>query len=161
MLEGKNILLGINTMIASKSKVYTKTGERLEGCLVRSESKIFALENFRTCVNVFSSGNNKNTYGNKTKTASSSFQPAFTYSDTNGFFDSFKTVTSKSAGRQRLLLDNVVLKHGLLWIVDDDGEMHNMYEYIFNCNMCSKLSLLYFLYVIRIYFYVISNSIYR
>ena len=126
----KNILLGINTMIASKSKVYTKTGERLEGCLVRSESKIFALENFRTCVNVFSSGNNKNTYGNKTKTASSSFQPAFTYSDTNGFFDSFKTVTSKSAGRQRLLLDNVVLKHGLLWIVDDNGEMHNMYEYM-------------------------------
>ena len=40
-------------------------------------------------------------------------------------------------------------------------EPFNMYEYIFNCNMCSKLSLLYFLYVIRIYFYVITYTIYR
>jgi len=112
----KKILLGINTIIASKSKQYTKTGERIEGCLVRSDSKIFALENFRTCVNIYK--------------GESDFQPAFTYADTNGFFDSFKTVTSKSAGRQRLLLDNVVIKGGMLWIVDDDGTMHNMYEYM-------------------------------
>ena len=113
----KKILIGINTIIASKSKQYTTTGEKLEGCLVRSESKIFALENFRTCANIY----NNNT--------ASAFQPAFTYSDTNGFFDSFKTVTSKSAGRQRLLLDNVVVKDGLLWI-EEKGKMHNMYEYL-------------------------------
>lgn len=112
----KNIILGINTIIASQSKQYTEYGEKLEGCLVRSESKIFALENFRTCVNVFH--------------GTGSYQPAFTYKDTNGFFDSFKTVTSKAAGRQRLLLDNVVIKDGLLWIEEDDGTMHNMYEYI-------------------------------
>lgn len=114
----KGILLGVNQIISSKAKQYTTTGEKLEGCLVRSESKIFALENFRTCVNIYN--------GN----GDSAYQPAFTYIDTNGFFDSFKTVTSKSAGRQRLLLDNVVTKHGLLWIVDDDGTMHNMYEYL-------------------------------
>ena len=112
----KKILLGINQIISSTSKQYTRTGEKIEGCLVRSESKIFALENFRTCVNIYK--------------GESSFQPAFSYTDTNGFFDSFKTVTSKSAGRQRLLLDNVVIKGGMLWIVDDDGTMHHMYEYM-------------------------------
>lgn len=112
----KGILLGVNTIIVSKSKRYNDLGEHLEGCLVRSESKIFALENFRTCANIYNSGG--------------SFQPAFTYKDTNGFFDSFKTVTSKAAGRQRLLLDNVVVKDGLLWIVDDKGNLHNMYEYV-------------------------------
>lgn len=112
----KNIILGINTLIASKSKTYNEVGEKLEGCLVRSESKIFALENFRTCANIYN--------------ASGTFQPAFTYKDINGFFDSFKTVTSKAAGRQRLLLDNVVVKDGLLWIIEDDGSMHNMYEYL-------------------------------
>lgn len=114
----KNIIIGINNIIASKSKQYSESGEHLEGCLVRSESKIFALENFRTCVNIYNSSNG------------SSFQPAFTYTDTNGFFDSFKTVTSKAAGRQRLLLDNIVVKDGLLWVIDEDGNMHNMYEYI-------------------------------
>ena len=112
----KGILLGVNKIIGSRAKQFSTSGEKLEGCLVRSESRIFALENFRTCCNIYNSEGD--------------FQPAFTYTDTNGFFDSFKTVTSKSAGRQRLLLDNVVLKHGLLWIIDEDGEMHNMYEYI-------------------------------
>ena len=114
----KHILLGINNIISHKSKTYSSTGEKLEGCLVRSESKIFALENFRTCVNIYDGG------------GSTSFQPAFTYMDTNGFFDSFKTVTSKSAGRQRLLLDNVVVKDGLLWIVEEDGTIKNMFEYL-------------------------------
>ncbi|MBQ8218487.1 MAG: hypothetical protein IJZ79_01945 [Bacilli bacterium] len=123
----KNIILGINTIIAGKSKNYNELGEKLEGCLVRSESKIFALENFRTCVNVYNSGG--------------SYQPAFTYKDTNGFFDSFKTVTSKAAGRQRLLLDNVVVKDGLLWIIEDDGSMHNMYEYL-NMPQSKRLSCL-------------------
>lgn len=123
----KHILIGVNQIIASKSKQYSKSGEKLEGCLVRSESKIFALENFRTCANIYNSGG--------------AFQPAFTYNDTNGFFDSFKTVTSKAAGRQRLLLDNVVVNDGLLWIEEDDGSLHNMYEYI-NFPQSKRLSCL-------------------
>ena len=111
----KKILLGINTIIASKSKVYTASGEQYEGCLIRSESKIFALENFRTCVNIYNSGG--------------TYQPAFTYDDINGFFDSFKTVTSKAAGRQRLLLDNIIIKDGLLW-VEEENSVKNMYEYL-------------------------------
>ena len=112
----KGILLGVNTMIASKAKQFSKSGEKLEGSLVSSKSKIFALENFRTCVNIYNSD--------------STFQPAFTYTDTNGFFDSFKTVTSKSAGRQRLLLDNIVINHGMLYVIEKDGSAHNMFEYL-------------------------------
>ena len=114
----KKILLGVNVLINSKSKQYTTTGEKIEGCLVRSDSTIFALENFRTCVNIYKNPENLE------------YQPAFNYTDTTGFFDSFKTVTSKSAGRQRLLLDNVVVKNGMLWIVDEDGTQHNMYEFL-------------------------------
>ena len=110
----KKILLGINQMFASQDKQYSKSGEHLEGCLVRSESPIFALENFRTVVNIYNGD----------------YKPAFTYTDTVGFFDSFKTVTSGSAGRQRLLLDNVIVKDGMLWIRENDGTEHNMYEYL-------------------------------
>ena len=123
----KRILLGVNTLIASKAKQYTTSGEKLEGCLVRSDSMIFALENFRACVNIYNNDNNNN--NNNDNGNGNTFKPAFTYADTNGFFDSFKTVTSQSAGRQRLLLDNVVCKKGMLWIVDEDGVQRNMYDY--------------------------------
>lgn len=123
----KGILIGINTLIISKTKNYSILGEKLEGCLVRSESPIFALENFRTCANIYNSG--------------TTFQPAFTYTDTNGFFDSFKTVTSKAAGRQRLLLDNIIVKDGLLWVEEKDGKQHNMYEYL-NMPQATRLSCL-------------------
>ena len=115
----KDIYFPANTLILSVNKQYTKFGYKIEGSLVRVESPIFALENFRTSINVFAS-----------KKTGSDYQPKFCYSDATGFFDSFKTVTSKSAGRQRLLLDNVVTRHGMLYIVDDDGTMHNMYEYL-------------------------------
>ena len=129
----KHILIGVNQIIASKSKQYSTTGEKLEGCLIRSESKIFALENFRTCANIYNNNTTQTIIvkGKKVKkTTNTSFQPPFTYADTNGFFDSFKTVTSKTAGRQRLLLDNIVIKDGLLWVQDEDGTEHNMFEYI-------------------------------
>lgn len=108
----KEIILGINLQIASKAKQYTKTAKMLEGSLVRVESPITALENFRTVVNVYNGD----------------FKPAFCYTDTVGFFDSFKTVTSGSAGRQRLLLDNVTVKDGMLWIRQEDGTEKNMFE---------------------------------
>ena len=124
----KDILLGVNKIIGSSAKQYSSSGEHYEGCLIRSESKIFALENFRTCVNIYHNGN-ENKF-DKSKKKKNDYKPPFTYSDCNGFFDSFKTVTSKTAGRQRMLLDNVVLKDGMLWIVEKDGSMHNMYEYL-------------------------------
>jgi len=108
----KKILLGINQMFASQNKVFY-TGERNDGCLIRAESPIYALENFRTVVNIYNG----------------EYKPAFTYTDTIGFFDAFKTVTSSSAGRQRLLLDNVIVKDGMLWI-EENGVEKNMFEYM-------------------------------
>lgn len=128
----KGILLGVNKIIGSNAKQYSSSGEKYEGCLVRSESKIFALENFRTCINIYHSSTehvNPNDANSATKKRND-FKPPFTYSDCNGFFDSFKTVTSKTAGRQRMFLDNIVLKDGMMWVVDKDGTMHNMYEYL-------------------------------
>ena len=29
-----------------------------------------------------------------------------------------------------MLLDNVVVKNGMLWIVEEDGTQHNMYEFL-------------------------------
>ena len=135
----KKIYLDIAGIISNKKKHTVINGEAFDGCLVRSESKIFALENFRTCVNIFGDANNnkknfrkyvrnkKRSSSNKKNDGSNS---KFIYSDINGFFDSFKTVTSKSAGRQRLLLDNVVVNDGMLWVVDEKHKEHNMYEYI-------------------------------
>ena len=89
-----------------------------EGQLLISESPIFALENFRTVINVYHSKGN--------------YTPNFSFSDTIGFFDSFKTATSHQAGRQRLLLDNIVVRDGMLFVREDDGSEHSMYEYINN-----------------------------
>lgn len=107
----KNILLGINVMIASQAKQYSKSGEKLEGSLVLCTSPIFALENFRTTINIFT--------GN--------YKPAFTYTDTIGFFDAFKTATTGEAGRHRLLLDNITIKDGMLWVRTENGDI-NMFE---------------------------------
>lgn len=114
----KNIILGISSTFVSQAKQYTATGEKLEGQLVLSESPIFSLEQFRTVINIYKSD--------------TGFIPQFTYKDTNGFFDSFRTATSKSAGRQRLLLDNISIKDGMLWVKEEDCTEHNMYEYINN-----------------------------
>lgn len=108
----KNILLGINTLIVSQSKQYSTSGEKLEGSLVLCTSPIFALQNFRTVINVFKGD----------------YKPAFTYTDTLGFFDVFKTATSGEAGRHRLLLDNIVVKDGMLWVRFKDGTEKNMFE---------------------------------
>lgn len=107
----KNMLLGINTAIVSQAKQYTTSGEKLEGSLVLVTSPIFALENFRTVINIYDGD----------------YKPAFTYADTIGFFDAFKTATTGEAGRHRLLLDNIVIKDGMLWIKDGDTEL-NMFE---------------------------------
>lgn len=108
----KGILLGINQLFVSQAKQWSQSGEKLEGCLIRSESDIFALENFRTVTNIYNGD----------------YKPAFSYTDTVGFFDSFKTVTSGNAGRQRLLLDNIVIKNDMLYVQDENGEEHDMFS---------------------------------
>ena len=108
----KGILLGINTMIVSQAKQYSTSGEHLEGSLVLSTSKIFSLENFRTVINVFNGD----------------YKPAFTYTDTIGFFDVFRTATSGEAGRHRLLLDNVTVNDGMLWVKQPDGTEKDMFD---------------------------------
>ena len=119
----KNILLGINTMFASQAKQYTTSGEQLEGSLILSTSPIFSLENFRAVINIYNGD----------------FKPAFSYTDTVGFFDSFKTATTGDAGRRRLLLDNIIIKDGMLWVKEKDGSEKNMFE-MMNSPQNTKLS---------------------
>ena len=107
-----NVLLGINLQFISQAN----NNSEHEGQLVLSQSPIFSLENFRTCINIFHSENG--------------YTPKFTFADTTGFFDSFRTATSKSAGKQRLLLDNVMVKDDMLWVREEDGTEHSMFEYI-------------------------------
>lgn len=107
----KNIILGINMLFLKQAD----DNVTMAGQLIISKSPIFALENFRTTVNKYVSKN--------------SYIPSFTYCDTIGFFDAFKTTTSRSAGRQRLLVDQAIVKDGMIWIKEKDG-YHNMYEYV-------------------------------
>jgi len=111
----KNILFGANQLIRSQTTLYTTSDEHFDGCLVLTTSPISALENFRTVVNIYNG----------------QYKPAFTYTDTCGFFDSFKTVTSGAAGRQRLLLDNISVNNNMLY-VEQDGVEHNMFEFFGN-----------------------------
>ena len=54
----------------------------------------------------------------------------FSFSDTTGVFDAFKTPTSGLSGRSRVLLDNVYVKDGLLNI-DYEGKTYNQYDIVF------------------------------
>lgn len=86
--------------------------------LILSNNKLFALENSRTII------------------YKSQFNASFNFSDSEKLFDAFKTSTNKSAGRSRLLLDDVVVKDQILWkkIDNENGEeiYKNMYELILN-----------------------------
>lgn len=110
----KKVLLGINSLLLSQAKTYTTSGEKYEGSLTLSKNKLFSLENFRTTINIFNG----------------SFKPTFYYVDSIGLFDSFKTVTTGQAGRQRLLLDNVIVKDGMLYI-EENGKLNDMYHYLY------------------------------
>ncbi len=111
-------LLGINQLIVHQAKIYSEGGQMLEGALVDAHTKIEALESFRTVCNIYN--------------AEGDFKPAFTYTDTIGIFDSFRTVTSGEAGRQRLLLDNIGVRHGMLYIKEDGQKEKNFFEYYGN-----------------------------
>lgn len=79
------------------------TTESANNNLILTNSDLFALENARTVI-----------YKND-------FNSNFFFTDTERFFDSFKTSTNKSAGKSRLILDQVFVKDGKLWVKIDDN----------------------------------------
>lgn len=81
--------------------------------LVLSTNKLFALENNRTIL------------------YKSQFNTSFNFTHSEKLFDAFKTSTNKSAGRSRLILDDVIIKDRILWKYVD-GKYKNMYELIVN-----------------------------
>ena len=73
--------------------------------LVLSTNKLFALENSRTII------------------YKSQFNNSFNFIDSQKVFDAFKTSTNKSAGRSRLILDDVIVKDQILHkIIEENGE---------------------------------------
>lgn len=99
------------------------------GMLVLSKSKIYALENSRTAVL-------KNMY-----------KRDFNFVDCVNIFDAFKTSTDKSAGKSRLLLDDIIIKDGILYnkVIDENGNevYKDMYEIVlFNLNVKRNISVL-------------------
>mgnify|MGYP001074600852 FL=1 len=102
----KNIPLAVNlAFLQQNGDIYDVNNK-----LVISQNPIYSLESFSTIVY-------------KTK-----YNFNFTYEDATLFFDAFKTSTNKSAGRQRLLLDNIFVKDDMLWIRTEDGAEYDMYE---------------------------------
>lgn len=114
----KNIPLAVNrTFLQQADDSWEKTGH-----LVIASSPIYSLENFRTIV-----------YSPvRQRGAKRVFVPSFNFTQTKGFFDAFKTSTSSSAGRQRLLLDDVTVKNDMLYYIDEDGIERNMFHAVFN-----------------------------
>lgn len=51
----------------------------------------------------------------------------FSYEDASLFMDAFKTSTSQTAGKSRLLLDNIFVDNEMLYLVDGDKK-YNMFE---------------------------------
>lgn len=78
--------------------------------MVLAENNISSLENSRTVI------------------YKSRFNTTFNFKDSEKVFDAFKTSTNKSAGRSRLLLDDVIVKDGMLFNLMDDGKYHSMFE---------------------------------
>ena len=115
-IKGRFLALSMQLKSRAKIKNFMSEKELDEYQLILCTNKLFALDNFRTSVNIYNS--------------SSAFTPDFTYCDSIGFFDAFKTSTNLQAGRQRLMLDNISIHNGMMWVTEKDGTEHNMFEYI-------------------------------
>lgn len=99
--------------------------------LVLSSNKLFALENSRTAI------------------YKSTFNSSFNFANSEKLFDAFKTSTNKSAGRSRLILDDVIVKDHMLW-KKVGNQLVNMFdlvlkdEFVVNNNLsilsCSRFS---------------------
>ena len=101
------ITINVVKMISSRKGTADDTFNNI--CLATNE--LGSLENSRTVL------------------YNSSYNMTFNFTDCIAFFDSFKTSTNKSAGRSRLLLDDVDIINDILY---RDGM--NMYDYIINQN---------------------------
>lgn len=84
--------------------------------LVLSSNKLFALENSRTVI------------------YKSQFNSSFNFSNSEKLFDAFKTSTNKSAGRSRLILDDIIIKDSILY-KNVDGIYINMFALVLNDNI--------------------------
>ena len=104
----RNIPIAVNTIFLRQND--REDYDDLSNKLIISKSPIFALENFRTIV------------------YNSIYNSSFSFVDTKYFFDAFKTSTNKSAGRHRLILDNVTVKNDCLYITDEKGKEYNMFQ---------------------------------
>ena len=113
----KHIPIAINfvNMISKQRMSDEKTVDRgASDNLVICNNNIFALENARTAI------------------YKSDIDKSFNFEDCSTLFDSFKTSTNKSAGKSRLILDNVFIKDNVLWNYDVDGNERNMYDLVLN-----------------------------
>lgn len=59
----------------------------------------------------------------------------FNFHDAEYFFDAFKTSTSQSAGRHRLMLDNVYIDKYALYLLDKEGNALSMFDVVLNKNI--------------------------
>ena len=93
--------------------------------LVLSTNKLFALENSRTVI------------------YKSQFNSSFNFANSEKLFDAFKTSTNKSAGRSRLILDDVIIKDQMLY-KNVNGEYINMFRLVLDdsINVGNNLSIL-------------------
>lgn len=91
--------------------------------LVLSNNKLFALENSRTII------------------YKSMYNSSFNFMDSDKVFDAFKTSTNKSAGRSRLILDDIIIKDNILYSRSSDGTETNMYELILGEHTKQKTNL--------------------
>ena len=109
------IVLDVNKFFISQTKHDENEEQGTFNNLVISHNKLFALENIRTVI-----------------FKSNVYNRAFSFTDSKKLFDAFKTSTNKSAGRSRLILDDVVVKDGILYNKDKDGNYIDMYNLILN-----------------------------
>lgn len=83
--------------------------------LVLTTNKLFSLENSRTVI-----------YKSK-------FNSSFGFTDCDQFFDAFKTSTNKSAGRSRLILDDVYIQNKFMYKKDSKtGKLYSMFDVLLN-----------------------------
>ncbi len=123
-LKQRSVPLDINRIINKKPNKDSDFSEQeYQNLVLSTDRKISDLENSRLSV-----------YKSK-------FASAFNFYDAALVFDAFKTTTNKAAGRARLLLDNSIIKDGVIYTLcsvkdDKTGNVSekycNMYEMIKN-----------------------------
>ena len=107
-----NVQLVIAKLLQYGNEIYNEGNQ-----LILSENALFALENYRTLVYKYQARNKHNKH-----------IPKFSFTDTEPFFDAFKTSQDKHAGRNRMILDNIEMKDGMFHKVNEDGSIDTMVD---------------------------------